>query len=164
MGVNAGTLTGYALGYVIKKYASRQNVGHGIGQVKGNSKAEVYVGRTDAEANAETAAGGAGDHVGVIATTKPTSATTSNGVAPQGIVIEGSGTNVAADATTTPPIVAKLYSKNQASFAGFAFGTEEGKWTLGANNWPILNFASDFAVGARTQNPSIPTKPTNFKE
>ncbi len=163
VGINTGTLTGYALGYVIKKDASKANVGPGIGYVEGTPTEKVYVGRKTGEITAEKTAG-AGDHVGVIATTKPDSATKSNGVAPQGIVIEGSGRNVAADATKTPPIVAKLYSKNEASFADFAFSSKAGEWTLGANNWPILNFASDFAVGARTQNPSIPTKPTNFHE
>ena len=91
-----GTVRGYALGYVIKTQTTVTSVGPGIGATFGTS-AKVYVGRTKTEA--EKAVGGAGDHVGVIAEKKPTSATTSNGVAPQGIVIEGSGTNVAADAT-----------------------------------------------------------------
>ena len=91
-----GKATGYALGYVIKKDASKGNVGHGIGKQNSTKQTTIYVGRTDAEANAEKTVG-AGDHVGVIATTKPTSVTKSNGAAPQGIVIEGSGTNVAAD-------------------------------------------------------------------
>ncbi len=160
VGSTYGTVTGYALGYVIKRIAGKANVGPGIGKTLGGTE-NVYVGRTSEEAG-KTA--GAGDHVGVIATTKPTSATKSNGAAPQGIVIEGSGRNVAADSTKTPPIVAKLYSKNEDSFSLFDFGTAEGEWTLGANDWPILNFASDFADGARTQNPSIPTKPENFHE
>ena len=157
-----GTVRGYALGYVIKTQTTVTSVGPGIGATFGTS-AKVYVGRTGTEVEAETAVGGAGDHVGVITTTA--SATKSDGSAPQGIVIEGSGTNVAADATKKPPIVAVRYSKNQASFTDFTFGTEEGKWTLGTgDNWPTLNFPSDFADGARTQNPSIPTKPTNFQE
>ncbi len=163
----AGTVRGYALGYVIKKTSTATDVGPGIGKPLGGTE-NVYVGRTGPGTNSEVAAekdnAGAGDHVGVIATTKPDSATKSNGAAPQGIVIEGSGRNVAADATKTPPIVAVLYSKNEDSFSLFDFGTAEGEWTLGANNWPILNFASDFASGARTQNPSIPAKPENFHE
>ena len=161
VGQNVSTVTGYALGYVIKKsaIATDTNVGPGIGRQSSTRTTVVYVGRTSEEANAEKTAG-AGDHVGVIATETPKSATKSNVIASQGIVIEGSGMNVAK--TDTTPAV--LYSKNQASFDGFDFGTAEGEWTLGANNWPILNFASDFAVGARTQNPSIPTEPTNFKE
>ncbi len=158
----AGKATGYALGYVIKKDATSTSVGHGIGTVQGTPTVKVYVGRTSEEAE-KTA--GAGDHVGVIATETPKSGVTkSDGAAPQGIVIEGSGRNVAADTTTTPPIVAKLYSKNEASFADFAFSSKAGEWTLGANNWPILNFAADFADGARTQDPKIPAKPTNFHE
>ena len=157
--------TGYALGYVIKKDATLKGIGPGIGLQAGSSATgKVYVGRTGTEVEAEKTVGG-GDHVGVIATETPKSgATKSDGTTPQGIVIEGSGANVAANSTTTPPTVAKLYSKNQASFAGFDFGTAEGEWTLGTNDWPILNFAADFADGARAQNPSIPTKPENFKE
>ena len=163
-GRNRGTATGYALGYVIKKDATSTSVGPGIGSGT-TAKDKVYVGRTGTEVAAEKAEGGKGDHVGVIAEKKPTSATKSDGAAPQGVVIEGSGTNVAANSTTTPPTAAKLYSKNEKSFTDFDFGIAEGEWTLGANNWPILNFPSDFVDGARTQNPSIPTeKPENFKE
>ena len=131
-------VTGYALGYVIKTKTSTIGlVGPGIGR-ETTTQDKVYVGRTETEASA---AGGAGDHVGVIAEKKPTSATTSNGVAPQGVVIEGKAT--------------------KGSFTGFSFGTEEGKWTLGTgDNWPILNFPS----GSPAQSPSIPTKPTNFQE
>ena len=137
VGTNIGPVTGYALGYVIKKNASGTDVGPGIGRSIGTRTVKVYVGRTETEANAEKTAG-AGDHVGVE-TQK--SVAKSNGVAPQGIVIEGKAT--------------------KASFDGFTFGTAEGEWTLGTgDNWPILNFPS----GSPAQNPSIPTKPTNFKE
>ena len=145
VGYTDGTaVTGYALGYVIKRIAGKANVGPGIGKQNTAKNNKVYVGRTGTEVAAEKAEGGKGDHVGVIAEKKPISATKSNGAAPQGIVIEGKAT--------------------RASFTGFSFGTEAGKWTLGTNDWPILNFAVDFADGARTQNPSIPTKPENFKE
>ncbi len=142
------------LGYVIKKSAGKPNIGPGIGAVGAHATVKVYVGRTSEEAEKEST--GAGDHVGVIAESKPRSVTTSNGVAPQGIVIEGSGRNVAKTDTTA----AVLYSKNELSFDGLTFGTAEGEWTLGANNWPILNFPS----GSPAQSPSIPTKPTNFQE
>ena len=104
------------MGYVVRKN-NGLNIGPGIGVVGGGATAKVYVGRTDAEATAEKTTAGTGDHVGVIATagTKPPT-TKSNGAAPQGIVIEGSGTNVAKDCTTTPPTAAKHYSKNQAKF------------------------------------------------
>ncbi len=142
------TTTGYALGYVIKTNAAATYVGPGIGRMPDSHSVGTFVGRTSEEAGK---AAGAGDHVGVIATagtTPPT--TTSNGFRPQGIVIEGSGTNA------SPNL---LYSKNQNSFYGFAFGTKTGEWTLGADdNWPILNFPSDFAVP--TQEPRIPAKPT----
>ncbi len=159
VGSNTGTLRGYALGYVIKKGASAKDVGPGIGKVDGTPTAKVYVGRTSEEAG-KTA--GAGDHVGVIAKegltgTDVPSVTKSNGAAPQGIVIEGSGRNVAKTDTTA----AVLYSKNEKSFDGFFGGAGAGEWTLGDDDyWPILNFAADFADGARTQDPSIPTKPT----
>ena len=142
VGRNEGTtVTGYALGYVIKKYADRKSVGPGIGYHSGSGTTKVYVGRTETEANAEKTEAGKGDHVGVITTT--TSVTKSNGAAPQGVVIEGKATT--------------------GSFTGFTFltETEEGKWILGTgDNWPTLNFPS----GSPAQSPSIPTKPEKFKE
>ncbi len=154
MGYNSGKVTGYALGYVIKKSTTATAVGPGIGEVSGTRTVKVYVGRTGTEAKKTTA--GAGDHVGGMAEagltgTNVPSVTTSNGAAPQGVVIEGAGTNKAKTATAP----AEHYSKNRDSFTGFSFGTKTGEWTLGTDdNWPTL---TDFVV---QNKPRIPAKPT----
>ena len=73
-------------------------------------------------------------------------------------IIQGSGTNTDS----------KFYSKNQASFeaTGKALSFSNGDWdfTLDpSKQWPTLNVPTSLATG-HTQNPTIPTLPTNFHE
>ncbi len=168
VGQNSNTdpdpITGYALGYVVQRpHGSTQpskvspGMGFSASQTGPNTfkplDFTVHVGRKTTEQTEEAKTPGAGDHVGTLSGSGPT---TNSGGAPTRVIIEGPGSN---DATT-------YYSQNKASFDKFSFGSSVGEWTMGGDAddyWPILNFPDDFPDGQPEQKPMI-RKPDVFVE
>ena len=188
------TIQGYSLGYVSTESLNASDISSGVGSLKTNSTStntiHIYTGYTSTEADLETGTGtgtgaGTGDHVGIISTTTPTSVKTTT-IAPIRWIIEDSGSTITANTNS------KFYSRNKESFRKITTsGTTTTSYALpftevtsnkpltdtdnlwkfhidGSNTWPIFNVPAkiantEFNFNA-TQNPSIPSKPTNFKE
>ncbi len=151
VGENGGIVKGYALGYVTTTGTNSENYGPSIGEQSVSTRSTVYVGRSQAEEEAEKKTAGKGDHV---------AKGTSTGEAPTRIIIEGSGTNTANT----------FYSQNQASFekedSSLTFGSKDWQWKKDyATTWPILNIPTRITSlsGYVEQDPKIIT-PTGFTE